>query len=128
MSDTTKEASRCTGHCCRCFVLPCGPAELEAEKARVKDGEQIAAMVIYLGQHEVGWSPEAPILDPAPEGHHYYTCKNFDVTTNNCRAYETRPAMCRDYPYGNPCRYQGCTRTLEPPPSDAFLLCGIASR
>lgn len=58
----------------------------------------------------------------------HYTCKNFDPVTNNCTAYDARPAMCRDYPYGNPphshgykpraegqCNYRDCTRRCTPP-------------
>lgn len=46
------------------------------------------------------------------EGHelnvnHSYTCKYFDG--HNCTAYEERPAMCRDYPYGKQCTFEGCT-------------------
>lgn len=37
---------------------------------------------------------------PRPDrGPNRYTCRFFDG--RNCGAYENRPSMCRDYPYGN---------------------------
>ena len=65
---------------------------------------------------------------PWPHFVWHYTCKNFDPVTKNCTAYETRPEMCRDYPYGNPphskgykpraegqCNYRDCTRRCATP-------------
>ena len=114
-------SDRCTGHCCRSFHLPYSPTELrryiiEGEqhlngRKHVYDGLQILDMVMYLG-----WKP-ADEDGPPPQGH-IYTCKNLNVETNDCTAYETRPGMCRDYPYNKPCRYQGCT---EPSKHDVSL-------
>lgn len=38
---------------------------------------------------------------------HYYTCSLLGPD-GNCTAYETRPDMCRAFPYA-PCPYPGCT-------------------
>jgi Fe-S-cluster containining protein len=42
---------------------------------------------------------------------HYYTCKNLSPA-GDCVVYESRPTMCRDYPYGNPCDHAGTGCTL----------------
>lgn len=47
---------------------------------------------------------------PRPEiDENSYTCKHFDHTTRDCGIYEMRPAMCRDYPYGRVCKFEGCS-------------------
>jgi Fe-S-cluster containining protein len=51
---------------------------------------------------------------PPPQTGHYYTCRHHDTVTGNCTTYETRPRVCRDYPfygsgYRNRCRYKTCT-------------------
>ncbi len=101
--------SRCTGDCCRVFTLPYGPRELAERVGRIQDGEQIAAMVRHLAS---GTSP--PTGSPTPHDgleHHWYTCSNLGPD-NDCAAYTTRPAMCRDFPYNAPCPYPACA--LEP--------------
>lgn len=104
--------SRCTGHCCRRFPLPISLEELRERQAqpnpgpgvvyarpKVQDGDYIADMLIALGDgfHTNG------------EKCWYFTCRHHDVHTGNCLAYESRPAMCKDYPYGHPCQHDGCT-------------------
>lgn len=38
----------------------------------------------------------------------FFRCRHWDETTRLCGIYDTRPAMCRDYPYGQPCEH-GCS-------------------
>lgn len=126
---------RCTGHCCRRFSLPFSPEEWKAsyeQELRIQSGELkenpdpngppwplprpvdvmiVAQMIIPLGAHN--WSPQTgkPYADDGQGdrlGHHY-TCKHLDDATGNCRIYETRPEVCRKYPYGRPCGYTECT-------------------
>lgn len=132
--------TRCTGHCCRVFTLPLSPAELadNAQRAREllevpnidddiariwRDNAQIAEMVVYLGAHRN--YPGSPDSKPYGEPLHFYTCKNFDSDTGKCRAYDTRPKMCSDYPYEEHCRYEGCTsptaRLRKPKPKPEKL-------
>lgn len=72
------------------------------EAARnIREGEQIAEMVIYLGAQElVGVST------------HRYTCKHF--TGRDCAIYDDRPMMCRTYQEGGPCEFPGCTMRGTP--------------
>ena len=102
-------SERCTGHCCRVFHLPYSPEEMEAKKSTIQDGEFIADMIILLGKGK-SW-PDCPSSELGGESY-FYTCKHFDGT--NCTAYEKRPNMCRLYPYGNACKYEGCTMKETP--------------
>jgi len=97
------EESRCTGHCCRDFSLPFSPGELRRRVIfeGLLDGEQIADMVIYLGWRACVFKKDG----------HRYTCRHL-INGRDCGIYETRPVMCRDYPYGGRCKYEGCTRSL----------------
>jgi len=95
---------RCTGHCCRCFSLPYGPDELATRKARIKDGEQIVAMVRYLGRTV---PPGMPHQRNESSSDHYYTCTNL-LANGDCGIYETRPGMCRNFPDDGPCPYPQC--------------------
>lgn len=104
---------RCTGDCCRKFFLNASPqwfatrlANLKLEKRSEPEVEQIAEMLI--------------LIESVSEEENYYTCKNHDPISGDCRIYETRPKMCRDYPYhGQRCRYPGCQaeqfRAVLPP-------------
>lgn len=38
---------------------------------------------------------------PAYEGVHFYECDAYDKETKRCTAHETRPGICREYPYGH---------------------------
>lgn len=74
----------------------------------------IAPMVIYLG--ESWWDIQGERRE-APG--HYYTCKHYDCSSQNCGIYEHRPRMCSEYPYGRDCNYLDCTMTEN---------CGVVAR
>lgn len=97
--------SRCTGHCCARFYVSVDA--LTDPDRLVEDGEYIADMLVPL---------EVPV-DATKQW--ACTCRHFDGA--NCRAYDSRPRMCRNYPYGGPCAYPGCTlvQVEEPPPKAA---------
>jgi hypothetical protein len=88
--------SRCTGHCCKAFYLPYGYVEILRRSATIKDGAQIASMVIPLPKE--------------PDGGYRYTCKWFDAERGDCSIYEDRPHMCYRHPEELPCDFPGCTR------------------
>lgn len=94
---------RCSGHCCRNFPIGWMTPEELADKdrmARVVDGLFISDMIIPLGKDE--------------KGQHRYTCRHHNTETGDCMAYDNRPEMCRDYPYGQPCEHAECTEGSKP--------------
>lgn len=107
-------ADRCTGRCCRDFIIRRSPEEIQ-EQARTaeprwkKEFTKIAEMVIPL-PHRNGFYSE-----------YHYTCKHYDANTNNCMDYENRPEMCRNYPYGDPCGFDECEWNPESPKPDVKL-------
>lgn len=112
--------SRCTGHCCELFYLPFTPKQikqvrkLKEKKERghitfkkgkavnANDGglyeiKEIAEMVIPISPSKE--KVTATILNQGGyHKDHYYTCKNFDKETRNCKIYSSRPHMCRNHP------------------------------
>ncbi len=110
----------CDGRCCSVFYLPKTEPELRTYAGRVKDGPMIRSMIRPLTfdaaaerweamWHEPLMAVEAHrngIPESEPEGH-LFTCRHWDEDSGLCQTYETRPAMCRDYPYGEPCAYCG---------------------
>lgn len=99
----------CSGLCCAAFSLPERPEKLP--EIAGDEGEQIAAMVIPLTAAEARERYEAfggtdPEQFPA-DGTLFFTCRNWDEVTRLCAIYETRPDMCRKFPYGNGCPH-GC--------------------
>lgn len=112
---------RCTGDCCRRFALWCGPEELERlYQARcawargegvkgermVNDIEIIQPMVRYLGSFTTDANGRE-----GNHASHFYACKLYSHEHRECTIYEQRPRMCRSYPNGRRCNYDGCTWT-----------------
>ena len=108
-------ATRCTGHCCRDFVVGGGwsRARLVQESFLAQDlGDErqayesafIADMIVPI----IGQSPDHPERWYT-ESRHRFTCRHFDRQRSICTVYETRPRMCRSYPHGEACAYAGCT-------------------
>jgi hypothetical protein len=109
---------RCTGDCCREFYLPESPAVLaaralglfvfgegETDRQNAEELAKIAGMVRYV-RHVVPGDP-TPCGTLALYEEDVWTCEHFDG--RDCTAYATRPNMCRNYPYGQPCNHAGCT-------------------
>lgn len=106
--------ARCTGHCCRRFSLHFSPEILQSMAANEESSFQpeikvIAEMVEYLGKSDIG--SDGRRMSAAV---HWYSCKNLDDKSGDCSIYETRPEMCRQFPYEQKCQFSGCTMTEEP--------------
>ena len=97
---------QCGGHCCRAFYLPYSPGAMAEQEPFLLDGEQIIAMVTYLGEFAEGEGP-ANMRPGFRAAGHYYQCKNLG-DDGLCTVYEERPSMCSKYPYGGPCNYVEC--------------------
>jgi Fe-S-cluster containining protein len=104
-------ARTCPGHCCVAFYLPTPHDRMEEIRTSMRDGDQIADMVIPLSLEEANERLERfgsnREYEPDAEGH-VYTCRNFDEATRLCTIYAERPEMCRDYPYASDggCEYE----------------------
>ncbi len=100
---------RCTGHCCREFVLHSGDDKISdtdrkrwlAEGGLIPEVQQIMEMVIPVYEH----------VDENGEGFYTtFTCRNFDFENGQCLIYEDRPKMCRRFGTEEvTCNYEGCT-------------------
>jgi Fe-S-cluster containining protein len=106
--------NRCTGHCCAAFpVGGLGPHDM-ARLRLAQDGDFIADMLVYIGPR-------------ADDGRHMWTCRHFDFSSGNCGAYDMRPRMCSEYPYGKTCEHAECTRDhVEPDPIPPGRLAWLA--
>ena len=100
---------RCTGHCCYGFTLPNDilieiyhTEDSEREVKYYKDEDYIKDMIIPLY-----WVEDTKNDPTYYEGSCRFTCKHFDG--ESCTAYEARPRMCSEYPYGSACKFKGCT-------------------
>jgi Fe-S-cluster containining protein len=120
--------SRCTGDCCRAFVLNASPEELRTWSAAHlrsalaagrplihSEREQwfIATMLIPLDLENLpedavkAMGPKA--VEEARAGNHVlYTCKHLNRETGDCSVYDDRPNMCRIYPDNGFAPHGGC--------------------
>lgn len=61
----------------------------------------------------------APLLRggayPSGSAPYFHSCKHWDAETGDCRIYNERPDLCRDYPYGSECVDAECAMPQEPP-------------
>lgn len=106
--------SRCTGHCCREFVLHLQDVllcVLTPERAG-DDGPKIGSMITFVRRIKPG---EIGLAGHVVSGDDelIWTCKHFDRESGDCTNYENRPNMCRDYPYGRECAMPGCTSEVR---------------
>lgn len=109
----TELGRTCDGACCAVFYLPLSIEAIRAGGMETYvDGPYIADMVIPLTLEEARARRERFGIPPAEEaaevGVNQFTCRHWDETTRLCGAYDARPTMCRDYPYGKPCDRRSC--------------------
>lgn len=104
----------CPGYCCAAFTYPRTLSQIRRDPPAY-DGEMIADMLIPLTPKQAreryerfGGPAERSGFRWKSRGHHF-TCRHWDEETRLCTVYEDRPAMCRDYPYGQECQH-GCGR------------------
>lgn len=105
----------CAGACCSVFPLHLGQAIFKAKGRLPAEREYILDMLIPLTRRQaLARSRRLGYPDPPkhPKDYGHFTCRHWDETTRLCGAYESRPAMCRDYPYGRPCE-RGCSYQVE---------------
>lgn len=118
----------CNGDCCVAFRVPftlVDLAEGNVGDMDVEEARMLADMLEPLTLAETRLRQldfirgVIPVFDESDEGF-LYKCKNWDEETRLCTIYEDRPPMCRDFPYGKPCRY-GCECVGEEPAPEVII-------
>ena len=117
----------CGGFCCERFRLrifassdeSMSPEDLHrrAEEASVDDPNkfrQVDEMLIYLGQSDLNGNGQKD-----EKQSHWFTCRNFDITTRLCKIYESRPPICRRHGDDQKCDYDKC-KLPKPEPTKGF--------
>lgn len=110
----SRPESACPGYCCAAFFWPRTLAWMRKHSHTMRDGEQIRDMLIPLTPKQAkeryerfaGRKVRRGVFAWKHRGHHF-TCKNWDEESRLCKVYETRPQMCKGYPYGKLCEH-GC--------------------
>lgn len=113
----------CVGSCCAVFPY----ADPESERFdTLKDAEYLRDMLIPLDLVSAAERLASLGIEPSWVDEAYFdwegrsidnptrrlmTCRHWDTETRLCTAYETRPEMCRNYPYLGSCDY-GCSYEL----------------
>jgi Fe-S-cluster containining protein len=109
-------SNTCAGACCAVFPMHLGQAPFRRKGELSAENEYILDMLIPLTRRQaLARSRRLGYPDPPKWASHKYglfTCRHWDEETRLCGAYESRPAMCRDYPYGRPCE-RGCSYQVE---------------
>jgi Fe-S-cluster containining protein len=119
-------SSRCSGDCCKAFVLGNGQVNIKVLKdniehiksgkkgqdkngyGHIQDVKVLASMLVSLGKFTKHPLTGAKYSIPKE----LFTCKHLQ-DNGDCGIYESRPNMCRDYPHGKPCEYPGCTWSAD---------------
>lgn len=115
------ETARCTGHCCRAFVIPAihrvGGLRHWKLLVRVRDPRFDSDDARFIADMLIDLDREAtvdPLTQwPLGEPHALYGCRHYDAAAGNCTVYDRRPLMCSGFPYDNQpdgCKAEGCTR------------------
>ena len=106
-SETPKQTNGCIGLCCSQFTLNGDSQEdyvVEGLKG-VVESKFVGNMLIFQGfagePGDGGEESDWPL----------YTCKYWDKETTLCTVYNQRPSMCRTYPDGEECGWEGCHYT-----------------
>lgn len=91
--------NRCSGQCCHGFTLSATPGVLAARRAAGdEEAAELLGMIVYLDTTQQG--DDEPFIR--------YSCRNLQEN-GDCGIYDSRPSMCRRYPYCGVCRFAGCT-------------------
>jgi Fe-S-cluster containining protein len=100
-----REVKECTGECCRKFpVNDMSSVEITEMVLEERNSCHLILGAMLVPLHEVSDQTKSPL----------FTCRHWDTTTKRCLIYNYRPVMCRDYPYGMPCKTCGGGGSKEP--------------
>lgn len=107
--------SRCSGHCCRAFILTTPLIVIKDMAVKNPNNHEYNFIAenffeIGVGNPTVMDRVEFRNVDASAMLH---SCRQYDHDTGNCKAYDRRPLICRNHPeYNDPfrtCKSDGCT-------------------
>lgn len=107
---------RCTGECCRSFMISIDPDKTAVEVMQMLREEVPGKPGRTWEQGDIIADMLIPIFGPwpkVPAAQARFTCKNFDG--RNCMIYESRPGLCRRHGETTACDYADCELQLIPP-------------
>jgi Fe-S-cluster containining protein len=101
----------CNGTCCAVFTYSSTHDEMKDPEhlKLIHDGEMLADMLIPLTveqareRAEKFGSPLADIENDSPSVGSLYMCRHWNEETRLCGVYDSRPLMCAEFPYSDPC-------------------------
>lgn len=120
------ENHRCSGDCCQLFCIMGKTVEelkelINAGNYSAND-QQIPNMIVPLSYEEYVIKANElrkdglEIIKKDDYNNNWFRCKNYDAVEKICRIYDTRPDMCRTYPYcrgEKGCEYRNCTLNFQ---------------
>jgi Fe-S-cluster containining protein len=119
----------CNGSCCAVFNYSSSHAELrDPEHLKlIHDGEMLADMLIPLTVTEAQerakqFGSPLELSDDTNQADYLYMCRHWDEDTRLCGVYDSRPRMCAEFPYADPCP------ACEYVPSDDVIAHYVESR
>jgi Fe-S-cluster containining protein len=114
-------SDRCTGGCCRAFVISGTYGEilrgydawLAGAKSSTRHGGGSMDIITDIHLLATMLRPLGLFTENPATGRKYdkptslYSCVHLGES-GDCEIYDRRPGMCRNYPYGGKCEVRGC--------------------
>jgi Fe-S-cluster containining protein len=102
------DCSKCPGYCC-------SHARIEVTDKDIRRLAGHFGVTERVARKRFTYRYKTQEADEQVLRHHKDTvyasvCALFDRKTRRCTVYDSRPAVCRKYPYGNTCGYYGFLR------------------
>lgn len=95
------DCSKCPGYCCSYPLIEVGKRDI----ARLAKHFEITYKQAEFRYTRYVKSEKIRSLRQQDDKHYGKICKLFDTKKRQCTVYESRPAVCRDYPEGRRCGY-----------------------
>lgn len=95
------DCSKCPGYCCSYPLIEVGKRDI----ARLAKHFEITYKQAEFRYTRYVKAEKIRSLRQQDDKHYGRICKMFDTKKRQCTVYESRPAVCRDYPEGRRCGY-----------------------
>ena len=95
------DCSKCPGYCCSYPLIEVGKRDIQ----RLAKHFDITYQQAETRYTRFDKAEKIRSLRQQDDQHFGRICKLFDIKKRQCTVYESRPAVCRDYPDGKRCGY-----------------------